>query len=116
VIQEVAALPDGFTDDNLRKCKLLNNVLTETLRIRPPIGQSLLVLFPKGELNYADITSRQALSLEYKRGRCTVTRQYSRIRKGSFLQDGTILQQICCKASTRSVEVVEVRFGPLYLY
>ncbi|CAN9177979.1 unnamed protein product [Alternaria alternata] len=108
VIQEVAALPNGFTDDNLRKCKLLNNVLTETLRIRPPIGQSLLVLFPKGELNYADITSRQALSLEYKRGRCTVTRQYSRIRKGSFLQDGTILQQICCKASTRSVEVDEL--------
>ncbi|CAN9248611.1 unnamed protein product [Alternaria alternata] len=43
VIQEVAALPNGFTDDNLRKCKLLNNVLTETLRIRPPIGQSAIV-------------------------------------------------------------------------
>ncbi|KAB2099641.1 hypothetical protein AG0111_0g12223 [Alternaria gaisen] len=43
VIQEVAALPDGFTDDNLRKCKLLNNVLTETLRIRPPIGQGAIV-------------------------------------------------------------------------
>ncbi|RYN89562.1 hypothetical protein AA0120_g6246 [Alternaria tenuissima] len=48
VIQEVAALPDGFTDDNLRKCKLLNNVLTETLRIRPPIGQSLPRVVPEG--------------------------------------------------------------------
>jgi len=48
VIQEVVALPDGFTDDNLRKCKLLNNVLTETLRIRPPIGQSLPRVVPEG--------------------------------------------------------------------
>jgi cytochrome P450 len=48
VIQEVAALPDGFTDDNLRKCKLLNNVLTEMLRIRPPIGQSLPCVVPEG--------------------------------------------------------------------
>ncbi len=48
LIREVATLPADFTDEELKKLSLLDNVIKETLRIRSPVGQSLPRFVPPG--------------------------------------------------------------------
>ena len=46
LIDEVSHLPADFTDEDLKQLHFLNNVITETLRLRSPVGQSLPRLVP----------------------------------------------------------------------
>jgi len=48
LIEEVATLPHGFNDEDLRSLKLLGNVLSETLRLRSPVSQGLPRSVPAG--------------------------------------------------------------------
>lgn len=41
LIKEVASLPDDFCDDDCRQLAYLDQVIQETLRVRPPIGMGL---------------------------------------------------------------------------
>ena len=50
LIQEVSTLRDGFTDEDLQSLRLLNNVLSETLRLRGPITQGLPRIVPPESL------------------------------------------------------------------
>ena len=50
LIQEVSALRDGFTDEDLQPLRHLNNVINETLRLRGPITQGLPRLVPPESL------------------------------------------------------------------
>ena len=52
LIGEVATLPQHFTEGHLVKLPLLNNVIKETLRIRPPVGQGLPRVVPPGGAHF----------------------------------------------------------------